>query len=176
MRLQTDPTVIYGIGESLRRQSALARICDRDTPYNTYTRSGSAADADRARRAPALSKRPSRPRSPARCTSSRRAAATAATTSRPRSRSTIGPCATTCACCVRRTVTGMRGAFIPLEGLEGVGKSTNVAFVAETVRAGGRYEVVTTREPGGTSLRRDDPRLDLERRSRSACRRKSKRC
>lgn len=39
MRLQTDPTVIYGLGESfdgnLRR-----RDLERDTPYNTYTRSG----------------------------------------------------------------------------------------------------------------------------------------
>jgi dTMP kinase len=45
----------------------------------------------------------------------------------------------------------MRGAFITLEGIEGVGKSTNVAFTAETVRAAG-FEVVTTREPGGTRL------------------------
>jgi UPF0755 protein len=39
MRLQTDPTVIYGLGESFDgnlRRSDLAR----DTPYNTYTRSG----------------------------------------------------------------------------------------------------------------------------------------
>jgi UPF0755 protein len=39
MRLQTDPTVIYGLGETfdgdLRR-----RDLDRDTPYNTYTRGG----------------------------------------------------------------------------------------------------------------------------------------
>jgi UPF0755 protein len=39
MRLQTDPTVIYGLGENfdgnLRRQDL-----DRDTPYNTYTRAG----------------------------------------------------------------------------------------------------------------------------------------
>ncbi len=39
MRLQTDPTVIYGIGAAfdgnLRR-----RDLDRDTPYNTYTRKG----------------------------------------------------------------------------------------------------------------------------------------
>ncbi len=39
MRLQTDPTVIYGIGAgfdgNLRR-----RDLDRDTPYNTYTRKG----------------------------------------------------------------------------------------------------------------------------------------
>jgi len=45
----------------------------------------------------------------------------------------------------------MRGAFISLEGVEGVGKSTNVAFTADTVRRAG-HEVVTTREPGGTEL------------------------
>jgi UPF0755 protein len=39
MRLQTDPTVIYGLGEqfdgNLRKQDLLT-----DTPYNTYTRAG----------------------------------------------------------------------------------------------------------------------------------------
>jgi UPF0755 protein len=39
MRLQTDPTVIYGLGEkfdgNLRRRDLL-----NDTPYNTYTRAG----------------------------------------------------------------------------------------------------------------------------------------
>ena len=39
MPLQTDPTVIYGLGESfdgnLRRRDLLA-----DTPFNTYTRGG----------------------------------------------------------------------------------------------------------------------------------------
>jgi dTMP kinase len=45
----------------------------------------------------------------------------------------------------------MRGAFISLEGVEGVGKSTNVAFTADAVRKAG-FEVVTTREPGGTQL------------------------
>ncbi len=45
----------------------------------------------------------------------------------------------------------MRGAFVTLEGGEGVGKSTNLAFVAEVLRAAGR-DVLTTREPGGTPL------------------------
>lgn len=45
----------------------------------------------------------------------------------------------------------MRGLFITLEGGEGVGKSTNLAFVAALLRSAGQ-EVVTTREPGGTPL------------------------
>jgi dTMP kinase len=44
-----------------------------------------------------------------------------------------------------------RGAFISLEGVEGVGKSTNIAFTADTIRRAG-FDVVTTREPGGTEL------------------------
>lgn len=42
-----------------------------------------------------------------------------------------------------------RGRFITLEGGEGVGKSTNVAFVEAWLTAQG-IEVVRTREPGGT--------------------------
>lgn len=39
MRLQTDPTVIYGIGESFDGNLRLKDL-RRDTPYNTYTRAG----------------------------------------------------------------------------------------------------------------------------------------
>lgn len=42
-----------------------------------------------------------------------------------------------------------RGRFITLEGSEGVGKSTNLEWVAEWLRSRG-VEVVCTREPGGT--------------------------
>jgi len=39
MRLQTDPTVIYGIGESFDG-NLTRRDLQTDTPYNTYTRAG----------------------------------------------------------------------------------------------------------------------------------------
>jgi dTMP kinase len=45
----------------------------------------------------------------------------------------------------------MRGRFVTLEGIEGVGKSTNVAFVADCLRRAG-IEVVATREPGGVPV------------------------
>jgi UPF0755 protein len=39
MRLQTDPTVIYGLGEAFDGNLRRADL-NRDTPYNTYTRPG----------------------------------------------------------------------------------------------------------------------------------------
>lgn len=41
--------------------------------------------------------------------------------------------------------------FITVEGIEGVGKSTHMDFIAERLQARGR-SVVQTREPGGTPL------------------------
>ena len=50
-----------------------------------------------------------------------------------------------------------RGRFITLEGIDGAGKSTHVAFIAEAIRARGAT-VVATREPGGTPLGREAAR------------------
>ncbi len=44
-----------------------------------------------------------------------------------------------------------RGKFLTIEGTEGVGKSTNLAFVRDWLTARG-LEVIVTREPGGTPL------------------------
>lgn len=43
------------------------------------------------------------------------------------------------------------GKFITVEGGEGVGKSSNIAFISELLRQHGK-EVILTREPGGTPL------------------------
>lgn len=45
----------------------------------------------------------------------------------------------------------MRGRFITLEGGEGVGKTTNIAFIQSLLEAN-NIPVVLTREPGGTAL------------------------
>lgn len=48
----------------------------------------------------------------------------------------------------------MSGRFITVEGIEGVGKTTNIEFIEKLLRDAGK-EVVMTREPGGTSLGED---------------------
>jgi dTMP kinase len=49
------------------------------------------------------------------------------------------------------TATDAKGRFITLEGVDGAGKSTHVGWLADALVARG-HRVVTTREPGGTSL------------------------
>ena len=44
-----------------------------------------------------------------------------------------------------------KGKFISFEGIDGAGKSTHIAFVAELLSARGK-RVVSSREPGGTGL------------------------
>lgn len=43
------------------------------------------------------------------------------------------------------------GKFITFEGIDGAGKSTHIAFVADLLHRRGKT-VITTREPGGTAL------------------------
>jgi dTMP kinase len=54
----------------------------------------------------------------------------------------------------------MRGLFIAFEGIEGAGKSTQVALLAERLRAHGQ-EPLLVREPGGTELGEESRRLLL---------------
>ena len=46
---------------------------------------------------------------------------------------------------------GNKGLFITFEGVEGAGKTTNIAYIAEKIERSG-HEILLTREPGGTAL------------------------
>jgi len=56
-----------------------------------------------------------------------------------------------------------RGCLITVEGVEGVGKSTNIDFIQRHLQSLNR-EVVLTREPGGTTLGEELRRLLLDHR------------
>ena len=51
-----------------------------------------------------------------------------------------------------------RGKFITIEGIEGVGKSTNIDYLAGIIEAHG-HTVMKTREPGGTPIAEDVRRI-----------------
>lgn len=46
----------------------------------------------------------------------------------------------------------MRGKFITLEGMDGAGKSTHIPAIIECLKRRLNHEVISTREPGGTTL------------------------
>lgn len=56
-----------------------------------------------------------------------------------------------------------KGIFITIEGTEGVGKSTNIAFITEWLANKG-IDIVHTREPGGTPLAEEIRELLLAKR------------
>lgn len=54
-----------------------------------------------------------------------------------------------------------RGRFITVEGIEGVGKTSNMEFIRTLLEDRG-HEVVVTREPGGTALAEQIREIVLE--------------
>ena len=61
-----------------------------------------------------------------------------------------------------------QGLFITVEGTEGVGKSTNMAFIESWLRKAGK-ELVITREPGGTELGEKLRAVLLDAKEQSMC-------
>lgn len=60
------------------------------------------------------------------------------------------------------------GKFITVEGTEGVGKSTNMAFIEAWLKKAGK-ELVVTREPGGTELGEKLRAVLLDAKEQSMC-------
>ncbi len=54
-----------------------------------------------------------------------------------------------------------KGTFITVEGIEGVGKSTNIEFLSQLIESAG-HTVFRTREPGGTPMAESIRELLLE--------------
>ena len=61
-----------------------------------------------------------------------------------------------------------KGQFITVEGTEGVGKSTNMAFIEEWLTKSGK-ELIVTREPGGTELGEKLRAVLLDAKEQSIC-------
>ena len=57
----------------------------------------------------------------------------------------------------------MIGKFITVEGIEGAGKTTQLAFIRDYLETAGK-RVLLTREPGGTPLSEEIRALLLEQR------------
>jgi len=60
------------------------------------------------------------------------------------------------------------GKFITVEGTEGVGKSTNMAFIEAWLKKAGK-ELIVTREPGGTELGEKLRAVLLDAKEQSMC-------
>ncbi len=138
MRLQTDPTVIYGLGDKF--DGNLRKIdLQTDTPYNTYTRGGLPPSPIALPGLKSLHSALIQPTA-MRCILLPRAMAAHifihADGAQPRRQPIpAGPL--------------MFGKFITLEGIDGAGKSTHLGWLQDWLRERA-IEHVLTREPGGT--------------------------
>ena len=154
MRLQTDPTVIYGMGGkfdgNLRK-----RDLETDTPYNTYTRDGlpptpialpSQASLDAVLNPPATEYL----YFVARGDGTSKFSADLAEHNRAVSRYQKGGAPV--------TRGDARGRFITLEGIDGAGKSTHAAVARRSASPARGHRVVGDARAGRHAARRDAAR------------------
>lgn len=144
MRLQTDPTVIYGMGEGYTGKLTRKDL-ETPTAYNTYTISGL-------------------PPGPIAVPGEASLKAAAHPAKTPYlyfvADGKGGHTFTTNLVSHNRAVQDylkvlkekMRSNYIVIEGLEGAGKTTARQLVVETLQSAGIHDLVFTREPGGTIL------------------------
>lgn len=144
MRLQTDPTVIYGMGEGYTGKLTRKDL-ETPTAYNTYTISGL-------------------PPGPIAVPGEASLKAAAHPAKTPYlyfvADGKGGHTFTTNLVSHNRAVQDylkvlkekMRSNYIVIEGLEGAGKTTARQLVVETLQSAGIHDMVFTREPGGTIL------------------------
>lgn len=144
MRLQTDPTVIYGMGEGYTGKLTRKDL-ETPTAYNTYTISGL-------------------PPGPIAVPGEASLKAAAHPAKTPYlyfvADGKGGHTFTTNLVSHNRAVQDylkvlkekMRSNYIVIEGLEGAGKTTARQLVVESLQSAGIHDMVFTREPGGTIL------------------------
>lgn len=144
MRLQTDPTVIYGMGEGYTGKLTRKDL-ETPTAYNTYTISGL-------------------PPGPIAVPGEASLKAAAHPAKTPYlyfvADGKGGHTFTTNLVSHNRAVQDylkvlkekMRSNYIVIEGLEGAGKTTARQLVVETLQSAGIHDMVFTREPGAQSL------------------------
>lgn len=144
MRLQTDPTVIYGMGAGYTGKLTRKDL-ETPTAYNTYTISGL-------------------PPGPIAVPGEASLKAAAHPAKTPYlyfvADGKGGHTFTTNLVSHNRAVQDylkvlkekMRSNYIVIEGLEGAGKTTARQLVVETLQSAGIHDLVFTREPGGTIL------------------------
>ena len=155
MRLQTDPTVIYGIGPDFDGNLTREHL-RTDTPYNTYTRRGLPPTpiAMPGRAAIHAVLHPAEGPELFFVATGLGDGSHKFSATKPSMTWRLPSTCNGCASGGGRGADMTRGKFITVEGIEGVGKSTNIAAVVESIRAAG-HEVLTTREPGGTPFAED---------------------